>query len=197
MVCQQLLVQLHTAAGAAALPAAKQLSLILRHGWGHLGAWRQYICVTATAGANRHTPGSTGMDGGSLQQQESSSTGSCLSSTHNAFGACYYSKAPQLMCRHDALPLTRLLLLLLPAVINEVRVRGESCGGVVTCVVRSCPKGLGNPVFDKLEAELAKAMLSLPATKVRVLLRVSEMLRVADNSNNNTSYQSMQHYEMC
>jgi chorismate synthase len=59
------------------------------------------------------------------------------------------------------------LLLLLAAVINEVRVRGESCGGVVTCVVRNCPKGLGNPVFDKLEAELAKAMLSLPATKVR------------------------------
>ncbi len=52
------------------------------------------------------------------------------------------------------------------AAINEVRVRGESCGGEVTCVVRSCPKGLGAPVFDKLEAELAKAMLSLPATKV-------------------------------
>jgi chorismate synthase len=50
-------------------------------------------------------------------------------------------------------------------VINDVRTRGESCGGVVTCVVRGCPKGLGTPVFDKLEAELAKAMLSLPATK--------------------------------
>ncbi|GAX75773.1 hypothetical protein CEUSTIGMA_g3216.t1 [Chlamydomonas eustigma] len=49
--------------------------------------------------------------------------------------------------------------------INEVRVRGDSCGGEVTCVVRNCPKGLGTPVFDKLEAELAKAMLSLPATK--------------------------------
>lgn len=49
--------------------------------------------------------------------------------------------------------------------INEVRTRGESCGGEVTCVVRNCPKGLGAPVFDKLEAELAKAMLSLPATK--------------------------------
>lgn len=36
----------------------------------------------------------------------------------------------------------------------------------MTCVVRGCPKGLGTPVFDKLEAELAKAMLSLPATKV-------------------------------
>lgn len=33
-------------------------------------------------------------------------------------------------------------------------------------MVRRCPRGLGSPVFDKLEAELAKAMLSLPATKV-------------------------------
>lgn len=49
--------------------------------------------------------------------------------------------------------------------INDVRTRGESCGGEVTCVVRRCPRGLGSPVFDKLEAELAKAMLSLPATK--------------------------------
>ncbi|KAI8475939.1 MAG: chorismate synthase [Monoraphidium minutum] len=49
--------------------------------------------------------------------------------------------------------------------INEVRNRGDSCGGEVTCVVRRCPKGLGSPVFDKLEAELAKALMSLPATK--------------------------------
>lgn len=49
--------------------------------------------------------------------------------------------------------------------INEVRLRGESCGGEVTCVVRGCPKGLGAPVFDKLEADLAKALMSLPATK--------------------------------
>jgi chorismate synthase len=49
--------------------------------------------------------------------------------------------------------------------INEVRNKGESTGGEVTCVVRNCPKGLGAPVFDKLEADLAKALLSLPATK--------------------------------
>ena len=54
-----------------------------------------------------------------------------------------------------------------PAAIDEVRTRGESCGGEVTCVVRGCPKGLGSPVFDKLEAELARAVMSLPATKVR------------------------------
>lgn len=51
------------------------------------------------------------------------------------------------------------------AAIDDVRTRGESCGGEVTCVVKGCPKGLGSPVFDKLEAELAKAVMSLPATK--------------------------------
>ncbi|XP_020584917.1 chorismate synthase, chloroplastic [Phalaenopsis equestris] len=49
--------------------------------------------------------------------------------------------------------------------IDDVRVRGDSVGGVVTCIARNVPRGLGSPVFDKLEAELAKAMMSLPATK--------------------------------
>ena len=49
--------------------------------------------------------------------------------------------------------------------IDEVRRRGDSLGGVVTCVVQDVPPGLGEPVFDKLEADLAKAMLSLPACK--------------------------------
>lgn len=51
------------------------------------------------------------------------------------------------------------------AAIDAVRKRGDSCGGEVTCVVRRCPKGLGSPVFGKLEAELAGALLSLPASK--------------------------------
>ena len=42
---------------------------------------------------------------------------------------------------------------------------GDSCGGVIECVVRQPPVGLGMPVFDKLEADLAKAVMSLPATK--------------------------------
>ena len=49
--------------------------------------------------------------------------------------------------------------------IDEVRTKGDSCGGEVTCVIRNCPVGLGAPVFDKLEADLAKAMMSLPASK--------------------------------
>ncbi|GJN30921.1 hypothetical protein PR202_gb19267 [Eleusine coracana subsp. coracana] len=51
------------------------------------------------------------------------------------------------------------------AAIDKVRVRGDSIGGVVTCIARNVPRGLGSPVFDKLEAEFAKAMLSLPASK--------------------------------
>jgi chorismate synthase len=49
--------------------------------------------------------------------------------------------------------------------IETVRSEGNSVGGVVECIVRGVPPGLGEPVFDKLEADLAKAMLSLPATK--------------------------------
>jgi chorismate synthase len=49
--------------------------------------------------------------------------------------------------------------------IKEVRALGDSVGGTIECVVRGCPPGLGEPVFDRLEADLAKAVLSLPATK--------------------------------
>jgi chorismate synthase len=49
--------------------------------------------------------------------------------------------------------------------IKAIRSEGNSVGGVIECVIRNCPPGLGEPIFDKLEAELAKAMLSIPATK--------------------------------
>lgn len=49
--------------------------------------------------------------------------------------------------------------------ITQMRSEGNSVGGVIECVVRGVPAGLGEPVFDKLEADLAKAMMSLPATK--------------------------------
>ncbi len=51
------------------------------------------------------------------------------------------------------------------ALIREVRRAGDTIGGVVRAVARGVPPGLGDPVFDKLEADLAKAMLSLPAAK--------------------------------
>jgi chorismate synthase len=51
------------------------------------------------------------------------------------------------------------------AQVLHARAENDSVGGVVTCVCRNVPAGLGEPVFDKLEAKLAQAMLSLPASK--------------------------------
>lgn len=49
--------------------------------------------------------------------------------------------------------------------IKEARAEGNSVGGLIVCRVRGLPVGWGEPVFDRLEADLAKAMMSLPATK--------------------------------
>jgi chorismate synthase len=51
------------------------------------------------------------------------------------------------------------------SLIETVRDEGDSVGGVIECVARGIPTGLGEPVFDKLEADLAKAILSIPAAK--------------------------------
>ena len=49
--------------------------------------------------------------------------------------------------------------------IKEIRKEGDTVGGIVTCVIENCPIGIGEPVFDKLHAELGKAMLSINAVK--------------------------------
>ena len=49
--------------------------------------------------------------------------------------------------------------------VEAARKDGNSLGGAVTCAVRGCPPGWGEPVFDRLEADLARAVLSLPASK--------------------------------
>jgi chorismate synthase len=49
--------------------------------------------------------------------------------------------------------------------IMEIRKQGDTIGGVITCVIQGMPSGLGEPVFDKLHADLAKAMLSINAVK--------------------------------
>lgn len=51
------------------------------------------------------------------------------------------------------------------SLIKQVRSQGDSLGGTVRCVAHGVPAGLGEPVFDKLEADLAKAILSIPACK--------------------------------
>jgi chorismate synthase len=60
----------------------------------------------------------------------------------------------------DAATATKMI-----ALIDGARKAGDSLGGVVEAVARGVPPGLGEPVFDKLDADLAKAMLSLPAAK--------------------------------
>ncbi|MCX8491887.1 MAG: chorismate synthase [Cyclobacteriaceae bacterium] len=51
------------------------------------------------------------------------------------------------------------------ALIDQVRLERDTIGGVVTCVIKNTPIGIGEPVFDKLHAELGKAMLSINAVK--------------------------------
>ena len=49
--------------------------------------------------------------------------------------------------------------------IKQIRKEGDTVGGVITCIIKNVPVGLGEPVFDKLHAELSKAMLSINAVK--------------------------------
>ena len=49
--------------------------------------------------------------------------------------------------------------------IEEIKLRGDTLGGIVEILVKGCPPGLGEPVFDKLEADLAKALMSIGAVR--------------------------------
>ena len=49
--------------------------------------------------------------------------------------------------------------------LDSIKAEGDSTGGIIECVITNVPVGLGEPVFDRIEADLAKAMLSLPSTK--------------------------------
>ena len=52
-----------------------------------------------------------------------------------------------------------------PKTIERVKKEGDSIGGLVECVIQNVPAGLGSPVFEKLDARLAQAMLSIPGAK--------------------------------
>lgn len=51
------------------------------------------------------------------------------------------------------------------ALVSEVKKQGDTIGGVIRCVIKNYPAGMGDPVFDKLHADLGKAMLSINAAK--------------------------------
>lgn len=53
--------------------------------------------------------------------------------------------------------------LLMKLEIEKAKADGDTLGGTISCIVRHCPVGLGQPVFDKLPADLAKAMMSIPS----------------------------------
>jgi chorismate synthase len=74
--------------------------------------------------------------------------------------------------------------------IEAARRDRDSVGGVVRCVVRNVPAGLGEPVFDKLSADLAKAMMSLPATRGFELGEGFRATRLRGSQHNDAFYRA-------
>ncbi|MDI7261774.1 MAG: chorismate synthase, partial [Thermodesulfobacteriota bacterium] len=63
--------------------------------------------------------------------------------------------------------------------VEEVKLQGDTLGGILEIIIKGCPPGLGEPVFDKLEADLAKALMSIGAVRgveVGAGFRVARML---------------------
>ena len=72
--------------------------------------------------------------------------------------------------------------------IEKLRSQGDSAGGIIECVVEGCPAGLGEPVFDKLDALLAHAMLSIGAVKGIEFGDGFEAARSTGSSNNDSMH---------
>ncbi|MEZ4985476.1 MAG: chorismate synthase [Saprospiraceae bacterium] len=82
----------------------------------------------------------------------------CMSKSHEEISIEKIESNP-VRCPDEA------LAALMEEYIKQVRKEGDTIGGVVTCVVKGCPPALGEPVFDKLHADLAKAVMSINACK--------------------------------
>ena len=70
------------------------------------------------------------------------------------------------------------------SLVEQIRNAGDSVGGIIECVARGISPGLGEPVFDKLEADLAKAMLSIPAAKAFEIGSGMEATRLRGSQHN-------------
>jgi len=70
------------------------------------------------------------------------------------------------------------------ALIEQAKADGDSVGGIVTCVCKNVPAGLGEPVFDRLDAMLAHAMLSINATKGFEMYKGFDSTRLFGSENN-------------
>lgn len=76
------------------------------------------------------------------------------------------------------------------AAIRDARKQGDTLGGVVRCVARNVPAGWGEPVFDKLTAELAAAMMSLPASRGFEIGEGFAAVRMRGSTHNDSFYSS-------
>ena len=75
--------------------------------------------------------------------------------------------------------------------IKEARKEGDSLGGIIECVARNVPAGLGEPVFGKLDAELAHAILSIPACKGFEVGSGFEGISMTGSSHNDPFYNEL------
>ncbi len=81
------------------------------------------------------------------------------------------------------------------ALISEVKAAGDTIGGVITCVVKGCPIGLGEPVFGKLHAALGGAMLSINAAKAFEYGDGFKGLKMRGSEQNDVFYNNHGHIE--
>ena len=108
--------------------------------------------------------------GGAIALQLLEHTGIQMRAFVSAVGPLSMDRPPQLYAQEEVecnpvkCPDPQLAVQI-EALISETRESGDSLGGIVTCVIDGVPAGLGAPVFDRLEADLAKAMLSINACK--------------------------------
>jgi len=72
--------------------------------------------------------------------------------------------------------------------IQQVRKKGDTIGGVITCVAKNCPVGIGDPVFDKLHADLAKAQMSINAAKGFEIGSGFDCIRMKGSEHNDIFY---------
>lgn len=133
--------------------------------------WEQKYGLRDHRGGGRSSARETAarVAGGAIARQYLAQLGISLRAWVSAIGSAELAGMPgddllaapenELRCPHPATATA------MRSLIEEARVEGDTLGGIITCKVRGVPAGLGEPVFDKLHADLGKAMLSINAVK--------------------------------
>ncbi len=132
--------------------------------------WEQKYGLRDHRGGGRSSARTTAASvvGGAIARQLLASTGATVSAYVSAVGGLAIDGIPtdlgNVWSDPVRCPVPSVAARMAEA-IEAARAEGDSLGGIVSCIVRGLPAGLGEPVFDKLEADLAKAMLSINAAK--------------------------------